>query len=263
MLKRYTKKTPKLILLCAVILLSVGARLYPPDAAIKQSTPKSRRSRTSIFEMPVNFGKTHFIIGLSKEEIDASRSVKTVFSVTEDNCTIDEVYFSPDDDLQQKLIAYIDNEKKGIWLAIFAFTDKAIAEALIRALDRGIDVQLIADPGFLRDRYTKIDWLFEHNVPVFVYDPKRSRNNLSTMSNIMHHKFVIFLQNVDDRPLVWTGSFNFTKSARLSNQENVVVLSASRIIKRYIEKFEQLKKYAIVHTDMHASYGRGTQRNKK
>lgn len=261
--KRYTKKTPKLILLCAVILLSVGARLYSPDVEIKQSTPQSRRSRTSVFEVPVNFGKTHFIIGLSKEEVDAARSVQTEFSVTEDNCTIDEVYFSPDDDLQQKLVAYINNEKKGIWLAIFAFTDKHIAEALIRAKERGVDVQLVADPGFLHDRYTKIDWLFERGVPVFVYDPKRSRNNLSTMSNIMHHKFAIFLQNVDDRSLVWTGSFNFTKSARLSNQENAVVLSSSRIVKRYIKKFEQLKKHAIVHTDMHASYGRGSQRNKK
>lgn len=261
--KRYTKKIPRFVLLCAVVILSVGARFYSPDLDVKRSTPQSRRSRTSVFEMPVNFGKTHFIIGVSKEDIAAARSAQTEFSVTEDNCTIDEVYFSPDDDLQQKLIAYINNEKKGIWLAIFSFTDKEIAQALVRAKERGVDVALIADPGFLHDRYTKIDWLFEQGVPVFVYDPKRSRNNLSTMSNIMHHKFAIFLQNVDDRPLVWTGSFNFTKSARLSNQENVVVLSTSRIIKRYMEKFEQLKKHAIVHTDLHASYGRDSLRNKK
>ena len=261
--KRYPKKKPTLIFLCAAIILSIGAHVYSSDLQVKSSTPQSRRSRTSVFEVPISFGKTHFIVGLSKEEAAAFRSADTQFSVTEDNCTIDEVYFSPDDDLQQKLIAYINNEKKGIWLAIFSFTDRHIAEALIRARERGVDVQLIADPGFMNDRYTKIDWLFERGVPVFVYDPKRSRNNLSTMSNIMHHKFVIFLQNVDDRPLVWTGSFNFTKSARLSNQENAVVLSSNRIVKRYMEKFEQLKKHAIVHTDMHVSYGRGSLRNKK
>lgn len=263
MRKRTMKKLkiPHIVFMCVVALFSIGARWL--NGEHQQSTPQSRRSRTTVFEVPVNFGKTHFIVGVSKEDLTAARSAQAEYTVTEDNCAIDEVYFSPDDDLQQKLISYIDNEKKGIRLAIFSFTDMHIAQALVRARERGVSVELLADPGFLHDRYTKIDWLFERGIPVFVYDPKRSPKNLSTMSNIMHHKFVIFLQNIDDRALVWTGSFNFTKSARLNNQENAVVLSANRIVKRYIEKFEQLKKHAIVHTDHHASYGRNSLKNKK
>ena len=261
--KRYTKKIPKSILLCIIVFLSAATRLYSPDIDVKRSTPQSRRSRTSLFELPVNFGKTHFILGLSREDIAAARSAQTEFGVTEDNCGMDEVFFSAEEDLQQKLIYYIDREQKAIWLAIFSFTDKQIAEALIRAKERGVDVQVVVDPGFLNDRYTKIDWLYESGLPVFVHNPKHARNNLSTMSNLMHHKFAIFFQNIDDRPLVWTGSFNFTKSARLSNQENAVVLSSSRIVKQYMEQFERLKERTRIYTDMHASYGRGATRSKK
>lgn len=260
--KRRRNKKYSLGLFCLVVLFSVGARLYNQEAGQAQNL-QSRAPRTHLFEFPVNFGKTHFIVGLSKEDAKAIRTAHTSFDVTENNCTIDEAYFSPEDDLQQKLISYIDNEKKSIKLAIFSFTDKEIAHALVRAKERGIDVQLIADPGFLYDRYTKISWLFENGIPVYVYDPKRSRNNLSTMSNIMHHKFVVFAQNVDDRPLVWTGSFNFTKSARLSNQENAVVLSSARLIKKYREQFKRLKQQALIHTDMRASYGRTSGGNKK
>jgi phosphatidylserine/phosphatidylglycerophosphate/cardiolipin synthase-like enzyme len=257
--KRPKQHIARMLFVGLLLLFSV-AGYYRPN----QAGSRSNSVRTQLFEMPVNFGKTHFIIGLSKEdERSLKRSSRTTFNVTDTDCALDEAYFSPDDDVQQKLIGYIDREKKGILLAIFSFTDKHIAQALLRAKERGVDVQLLADPGFLHDRYTKIDWLYEQGVPVYVYNPKRSPKNLATISNIMHHKFVVFLDNVDDRALVWTGSFNFTKSARLNNQENVVVLSTPRLVKKYVQKFEQLKERATVHTDAHASYGRGSLRNKK
>jgi phosphatidylserine/phosphatidylglycerophosphate/cardiolipin synthase-like enzyme len=109
-------------------------------------------------------------------------------------------------------------------------------------------VSVVADPGFLHDRYTKIAWLAEEGIPVYMYDPKSSANHHLTMSNIMHHKFVIFLRNREERSLIWTGSFNFTKSARLSNQENVVVLASPVAVERYLEKFEKLKKSGILYS---------------
>jgi len=58
----------------------------------------------------------------------------------------------------------------------------------------------------------------------------------------MHNKFVIFSCNVGNKTLLWTGSFNFTKSAQLRNQENVVVLDDPCIIEKYEKQFEVIKK---------------------
>ncbi|MEX0848755.1 MAG: phospholipase D-like domain-containing protein [Candidatus Dependentiae bacterium] len=248
------KRIFRILALFALAFFLVGSGICPPELSLNRSTRKSR-ARKTILEVPVSFGKTHFIVGLSKEEV-SQRNAQSSFSDVE--CTVNEAYFSPDDDLQQKIIDFIDQEKKGIYLAIFSFTNKNIADALVRAHKRGIEIQLVADPSFLHDRYTKIALLQEKGISVFVYDPKKSPGNASTMSNIMHNKFVLFLNNVDDKPLVWTGSFNFTKSACLSNQENVVVLNNPQIVNRYIEKFHELKKRAIAYNNIHAAAGRAT-----
>lgn len=253
--KKIVKQPLHTLTLLAIIILLVGSRLYPPELELKRST-RSTRSRRTLLEVPVTFGKTHFIVGLAQEEV-APRKAEVVY--TDGECSVNEAYFSPDDDLQQKLIHLIENEKKGIYLAVFSFTDKPIADALLRAKKRGVEVEIVVDPGFLHDRYTKVDMLRAKGVPIFVYDPKKSRNNRSTLSNIMHNKYAIFLDNIDG-PKVWTGSFNFTKSARLSNQENVVVLNHPRIVNRYLDKFHELKKRTVRYNNIHASAGRGNKK---
>ncbi len=255
--KKILKKPFRILTLFTIIVLLVGSRIYPPELDLKRSTRKSRIRKT-LLEVPLDFGKKHFILGLHQEDV-APRKAQTV-TYGHDECTVNEAYFSPDDDLQQKLINLIEQEKKGIYLAIFTFTDKQIADALIRAKKRGVEVELIADPGFLHDRYTKIALLHPKGIKIFVYDPKRSPGNASTMSNIMHNKFAVFLDNVDGKPLLWTGSFNFTKSARLSNQENVVVLNNPQIVERYREKFHALKKRTIRYNKIHASAGRASKK---
>lgn len=253
MSKRFEKKIQRLCLLLFMLLCSVGARLYGPTHW-PEGDEQPARLRKPIVELPINFGKTHFIVGLSKEET-SNRSQPSSY-VADETCAVDEIYFSPEDDLQKKLISYIDAEQKAIYVAIFSFTDRKIAQALVRAKERGVEVIVVADPGFLRDRYTKIGWLAGHGIPIYMYDPKTSPNHQATISNVMHHKFVIFFQNRDDRALVWTGSFNFTKSARLSNQENVVVLASAKVVARYHEKFEKLKNSGIPYMGAQQGYRR-------
>ena len=51
----------------------------------------------------------------------------------------------------------------------------------------------------------------------------------------MHHKFCV----VDSRFAI-TGSFNWTRSAVLENNENVLVLDARPVAARYAAEFERL-----------------------
>lgn len=197
-----------------------------------------RRYIPQNFKAPSNFGRTNFIVGFPHR---ATTSKPEQALTPNAGSVCNQAYFSPDDNVQQKLIDYINAEKMGVHLAIFSFTDKKIAEALYDAYKRGIQVEIIADTGCNNDKFSKISYLKDAGIPILIYDPKKSAHHNIMLSNIMHNKFVIFDNNKDNAPLVWTGSFNFTKSAGQSNQENVIVTNDPSIIKKFKNQFAILK----------------------
>ncbi|CAN5161078.1 hypothetical protein BH09DEP1_BH09DEP1_4190 [soil metagenome] len=198
---------------------------------------------TQEFNAP-NLGKTHFILGLPAPRPLPLKKIKPPANlpalgqklVCKDGC-YKQAFFSPDDNMQEILIQLINQEKKSIKIAIFSFTDGKIAQALIDARDRGVRVEVIADVSGSRDKFSKIEMLKANGIKVTVYDPK----NNSIYNNIMHHKFVIFENNVGGKSLLWTGSYNFTKSATINNQENVLVLDEIQLIEKYSRQFELIK----------------------
>lgn len=198
---------------------------------------------TKEFNAP-NLGKTHFILGLptppsvplKKIQLPANLSNLSEKLICHDGC-YKQAFFSPDDNVQEILVQLIEQEKRSIKIAIFSFTDGKIAKALIDARYRGVQVEVIIDVTGLRDKFNKIEALKANGVKVTVYDPK----NNSIYNDIMHHKFVIFENNIGDKSLLWTGSYNFTKSATLNNQENVLILDEIHLIQKYARQFELLK----------------------
>jgi phosphatidylserine/phosphatidylglycerophosphate/cardiolipin synthase-like enzyme len=198
---------------------------------------------TQEFNAP-NLGKTHFILGLPtppplklrKINLPANSSNLEQRLACHDGC-YKQAFFSPDDNVQEILVQLIAQEKKSIKIAIFSFTDGKIAHALLDAAGRGVHVEIIVDASGLRDKFSKIDILKESGIKVTVYDPK----NNTVYNNIMHHKFVIFGNNIGGKSLLWTGSYNFTKSATMNNQENVLVLDEIHLIQKYAHQFELIK----------------------
>lgn len=198
---------------------------------------------TKEFNAP-NLGKTHFILGLPAVTPPPLKKVKPPANLPDlgkklvcpDGC-FKQAFFSPDDNVQEILMQLIDQEKKSIKIAIFSFTDGKIAQALIDAVHRGVTVEIIVDVSGQRDKFSKIETLKAHGVKVTVYDPK----NNTVYNNIMHHKFVIFENNIGAKSLLWTGSYNFTKSATINNQENVLVLDEIHLIQKYAHQFELIK----------------------
>lgn len=198
---------------------------------------------TQEFNAP-NLGKTHFILGLPAPTSVPLKKINPGLNssdlseklICHDGC-YKQAFFSPDDNVQEILIWLINQEKKSIKIAIFSFTDGKIAHALIDAVARGVKVEVIVDVSGLRDKFSKIEMLRDNGVKVTVYDPR----NTTVYNNIMHHKFVIFENNVGAKSLLWTGSYNFTKSATLNNQENVLVLDEIHLIQKYAQQFELIK----------------------
>ncbi len=222
------------------------------DARHKRKKTKIKHDCIDVsLDVPHNFGKTHFIVGLSEGEI-LNRAEQKNDSVCQESygliCDgkIKQAFFSPDDSVLKVLLYLINQEKKSIRLAAFSFTDGEVAQALLQAMDRGVNIEIVVDPGCMTDKFGKITILQKKGLNIFVYDPEYKAGNKGLITSIMHNKFILFESNVLDKSLLWTGSFNFTKSAHIRNQENVIVLDDSMLIDKYKMQYERLK--TRVHT---------------
>ncbi len=151
---------------------------------------------------------------------------------------VSEVYFSPIDQVADKLIAQIDREKESIHIAVYCLMHAGIAKALKEAHSRGVDVQVILDPFSIKVR-SPIAKMVEKGIPVFVWNPDVSpqTGQQKRKKPLMHDKFCVF-----GNRSVWTGSFNFTREGALSNRENVVILQGADVAKRYLEEFAEIKR---------------------
>lgn len=88
-------------------------------------------------------------------------------------------------------------------------------------------------------------WFGEYHQPEI--EPVRCIGNLNTNKSSAfprsHHKFVVFCErdeNTNIQPLaVWTGSYNFSKTAELSF-ENAVVLYDKQIVRAFFQEYVQI-----------------------
>ncbi len=194
-----------------------------------------------VASLPPSFGKTHFIIGADSDFIKSSSGRSTViispiFSLSP-NEKINHVFFTPDQNVKKILLALLEKEKKSIDIAAFLLTDIAVAKALVAAHKRGVKVRVVTDHTCCKSSSGKVKIVYDAGIPVYVYQGASARKK---MSDIMHNKFIVFGENIFKRSIVWTGSYNFTNSAQLYNQENVILSDSFNIIKRFSKKFNNL-----------------------
>jgi phosphatidylserine/phosphatidylglycerophosphate/cardiolipin synthase-like enzyme len=134
-----------------------------------------------------------------------------------------ENYFSPVDNVMDKLVAYVQGAQKSIRFMIFTYTDTNLANAMIARDQAGVDTQgVIEDRGASQGAMVP---LFCAKVPVKVDGNKYT----------MHHKVIVI-----DESTVITGSFNFTKSADQENDDNVLVIHNPELAKLYLQEFDRV-----------------------
>lgn len=134
--------------------------------------------------------------------------------------------FSPQQGATELVVKTITEANKSIRLAAYSFTSKPIAEALVRAHTRGIDVKVVLDKSQDKERYSSLTFLKNQGIPVRV----------NYKYAIMHNKFMI----VDNNKLQ-IGSFNYTKAAEERNAENVLVINeAGKVAQDYASQWQKL-----------------------
>ncbi len=142
-----------------------------------------------------------------------------------------QVFFSPKDQVARRLISLIEKEQKSIRVAVYCITHRGIAEALVQAKKRGVDVEVIVDPFSVKNRLP-VDRIARCGIPVFVWESQVNKKKKA----LMHDKFCVF-----GAKGVWTGSFNFTYNADLENCENALFFEDAEIAKRYLDQFKIIK----------------------
>lgn len=209
-----------------------------------QKTAKEESVQQPAVSLPESFGKTHFIVGASPEQVQ-----QNLGATRPDNQSSNlpqeplherfavQAFFSPDDGLEARLIELIGQEQDSMKIAVFLFTNGNIAQALIDAQKRGIKIEIVTDASCLQDKFNKIAMLHDAGVKIRVYKPESA----TLLGNRMHHKYIIFGKNKEGKRWLWFGSFNLTKSADLYNQEGVIVLDNHELIEQFNKQFELLK----------------------
>lgn len=141
-----------------------------------------------------------------------------------------EAYFTPGDDIAALLAARIGAARHTVHVQAYLFTHRALAAALAKAARRGVSVELVGDASqHAAGGLPVIAGLARAGVRVW----------LNGEYAAFHHK-VILVDARSSRPVVITGSFNFTSSAQERNAENVIVVTGDAASARaFLRDFER------------------------
>lgn len=137
-----------------------------------------------------------------------------------------QVYFSPQDKpITQHVIPLINNAKSYIYIPAFLITHKNLADSLIAAKKRGVDVKIILDATNTHDGSTKLKYFRQNGVPV----------KTEIFGGKLHSKSII----IDDEYTI-IGSMNFSRSGEGVNDENLVIIKDKDIAMFYRKFFQYL-----------------------
>ena len=132
--------------------------------------------------------------------------------------------------IEEKLIGFINGAQTSIHIASFEFNLTPVADALIAAKNRGVDVKWMTD-----------------DKNGLEYDTQPGRGQFSLLigagievkddarSALMHNKFWVF-----DQKIVWTGSTNITVNGIFKQNNNVLVIRSSDIAFAYEREFQEM-----------------------
>ncbi len=132
--------------------------------------------------------------------------------------------------IEEQLIEKINAAKSSIHIASFEFDLTPVAEALIAAKNRGVEVQWVTDnesgldadeePG--RGQFAMLE---DAGIEVRADD----------RTALMHNKFWIF-----DGQMVWTGSTNITENGIFDQNNNTLVINSPELAAIYEAEFQEM-----------------------
>ena len=139
--------------------------------------------------------------------------------------TSSEALFSPGPYCLDRIVHLVRSARRTIDACVFTITDDRISGPLIEAHRRGVRVRIVTDDDKSEDIGSDADRFARAGIGV--------RTDAS--ESHMHHKFAIF----DQKTLV-AGSYNWTRSAAESNQEDLITSRDPGLVRQFQGEFDTL-----------------------
>jgi phosphatidylserine/phosphatidylglycerophosphate/cardiolipin synthase-like enzyme len=158
-----------------------------------------------------------------------------------------EVFFSPRGGATEAVVEALGRATNNVLVQAYSFTSAPIAQALVAAHRRGLEIRVILDRSQRTEKYSEADFLKNSGMPPLI-DAEHA---------IAHNKIMI----IDDY-LVITGSFNFTKAAEEENAENLLVINDPALAKQYVRNWQVHAQHSEAY-DREARSGPRTVRSKR
>ncbi len=202
-----------------------------------------------------DFGETHFIVG-KRFYAPPEKKRKSAVQPAPAKPSLDlpaqgsvkQFHFSSTSNICDILCRAINDEPQEIYVAMYSFTHKQLAQALIDAHKKGVKVTVILDVSCLTDPYSKAQMLSDAGVSVLV----RAKERQGIRKGLMHLK-VLYRKGKRDG---FCGSYNYTKSASELNDDFIAYFNDAVAADEWEQQFKQLiagsKSYTKValHSDM-------------
>ena len=132
------------------------------------------------------------------------------------------VCFTPPSGCGALIIEQISKAQNTIHMQAFNFYSSKIANELIDAKKRGVEVSVILDKTNLNNPRSQMENLVKAGIEVVI----------DKAVAIAHNKIIIL-----DGARVLTGSFNFSESADTKNAENVLLIDDKKIARGYLQNW--------------------------
>ena len=132
--------------------------------------------------------------------------------------------------IEGRLVEKINAAESSIHIASFEFDLTPVAEALIAAKQRGVDVRWVTDD----EHGLEADAEPDHGQFAMLQDAGIEVRS-DTRSALMHNKFWIF-----DGQIVWTGSTNITENGVFDQDNNTIVVQSPELAAIYEREFQEM-----------------------
>jgi phosphatidylserine/phosphatidylglycerophosphate/cardiolipin synthase-like enzyme len=137
-----------------------------------------------------------------------------------------EVYFSPDDGVESVIVDLLDSAKESVDFLAFSFTSNPLGDAVRRADQAGLDVRGVLDEDQGASNLgTELTMFQSEDLDV----------RLDGNPGQMHEKVFVV-----DGEVVVLGSYNFSRNANETNDENVLIIRNRTIAEEFVREFERI-----------------------
>jgi phospholipase D len=137
-----------------------------------------------------------------------------------------ELCFTPPSGCSEVIEREISKAISSIYVQAYGMTSPTIADALIKAHERGVKVRVLLDKNNLKDKWSKRSVLVDAGVDV----------GIDKVPGIAHNKIIVI-----DEETVMTGSYNFTRAADIRNAENVIIINDKAVANEYLQNWLKRK----------------------